>query len=156
MVLLCAATVAACGGPSAFPDEQTKALACQAPLRLGKAAMPTAVRLAAARTFGFNDLVLSPPLQSDRPAVSAPRAWDTIRRDLPSAARYTFVLAEANSGEALGGPSPSPLLVWVARGNHVVVHVHGRSARPCVFESADVARRCHHRCGLRRVDVSAL
>ncbi len=72
--------------------------------------------------------------------MSAANAWEAVR-GVYTGATYQLVLAEANSGEALDGPSLSPRLVWVVMGSHVAVQslVVSRlriSAASCVYESA--------------------
>lgn len=127
--------LAACSGVPSSHGATRPTLACQAPIAPGRPSIPSPTRLTAARSFRFNGLRLSPPPRGATPAVSAARAWKAVR-DLQTGATYKLVLAESNSGEALDGPSPSPLLVWVVIGSHVEVKALGSRNRPCLFESA--------------------
>ena len=130
-----AASLAGCGAPSSRPATDPTS-ACRGSLSPGHVTMPVPVRLVSIQAFGFNGLVLSPPPPGSQPAVPASHAWGAVHRQLQSGARYRLVLAEANSDEALGGSSPSPLLVWAVLGSHVPIPVRGDPERQCGFEAA--------------------
>jgi hypothetical protein len=120
--------------------------------------MPSPGRLTAERSFNFNGLRLSPPPRG-APPVSAAKAWEAVR-GLHTGATYKLVLAEANSGVALDGPSRSPLLVWMIMGSDVAVPLIGgfkvKGVHASCVRVGDEARRRTNRCGVGRVDVPSI